>query len=444
MSNTYFPTVDEPISYEGPSSTNPLAFKYYDPDRTVGDKTMAEHLRFAVAYWHTFRGDGSDMFGAPTFDRDWRQAADPMDRAKETMHAAFEFFHKLGVDYYCFHDLDIAPQGDDFAETKDNFWEMVELAAELQEETDTDLLWGTANLFEDPIYAHGAASNPDPEVFAHAVAQVRNAMKATHELGGENYVFWGGREGYTHLLNTDYRHEQDQLARFFEMAVDYKKKIGFQGQLLIEPKPREPSKHQYDYDAATVLAFLEQYDLQDEFMLNVESNHATLAGHTFDHELTVASAADKLGSVDANRGDLLLGWDTDLFPNDLYETVRSMMVILEQGGIAPGGLNFDAKVRRGSIDSEDLFHAHIGAMDTYARGLLIARQILEDGVLEEFRDARYDGYSEGLGQRIMEGKADVDELEKWTLKNEAPTPGSGRQEKLKNVINSYIGTVTGE
>ncbi len=442
MNTTFFPGVDETISYEGPSSDNPLAFSYYDPDRKVGDRTLAEHLRFSVAYWHTFRGDGSDMFGAPTFDRDWRQAADPMERAKDTMRAAFEFFRKLGVDYYCFHDLDIAPQGDTFAETKENIWEMVELASELQEETGTNLLWGTANLFEDPIYAHGAASSPDPEVFAHAVAQVRNAMKATHELGGENYVFWGGREGYTHLLNTDYKQEQKQLARFFEMAAEYREKIGFEGQLLIEPKPREPSKHQYDYDAATVLAFLEQHDLIDQFSLNVESNHATLAGHTFDHELTVASAAGKLGSVDANRGDLLLGWDTDLFPNDLYETVRSMLVILEQGGIAPGGLNFDAKVRRGSIDTKDLFHAHVGAMDTFARGLLIAHRIIEDGALEEFRDARYEGYEHGIGKDIMTGAADVESLEEWVLENGRPTPQSGRQEAMKNVINSYIGTVS--
>jgi len=439
MTHEYFPSVSTPVSYQGPDTDDPLAFSFYDPQRTVGDQTMAEHLRFAVAYWHTFRGDGSDMFGAPTFDREWRSGTDPMDCARKTMDAAFEFFRKLGVDYYCFHDLDIAPQGDSYAETRDHFREMIEYAKECQEDVGVQPLWGTANLFSDPIYTHGAASSPDAEIFAHAAAQVKNTMEATHELGGENYVFWGGREGYTHLLHTDYQREQKQLARFFEMAVEHKKDIGFEGQLLIEPKPMEPTKHQYDFDAATVLHFLEANDLKDEFNLNIESNHATLAHHTFDHELRVAAAAGTLGSIDANRGDTLLGWDTDLFPNDLYETTRAMLAVFESGGIAPGGFNFDAKVRRGSIRTEDLFHAHVGAMDTFARGLLLAHQILEDGVLDEFRDRRYESYQQGLGRRILNGDTDFEELEEHVINRDKPSLASGRQEELKNVLNSYIG-----
>ncbi len=355
MLNTYFPNITEPIPYEGKDSKNPFAFRYYEKKRRVGSRTMGDHLRFSVAYWHTFMGDGSDMFGGAGFSRAWRVPADPMDRARATLEAAFEFFQKLGVDYYCFHDRDIAPEGGTFSESVKNLQTLVGLAKEMQRETGVRLLWGTANLFGNAMYSQGAGTSPNAHVMAYAGAQVKNAIDATKELGGENYVFWGGREGYETLLNTDLRREQEQMACFLQMAVDYKKAIRFQGQFLIEPKPAEPTKHQYDTDAATTLSFLREYGLLDHFKLNIEANHATLAGHTFEHELAVASAAGKLGSVDANRGDLLLGWDTDQFPTDLYSTTLAMMVILTQGGLGKGGLNFDTKPRRGSFDGIDLF-----------------------------------------------------------------------------------------
>ena len=340
MSNKYFPKIKQQIPYEGKDSKNPFAFKYYNKDQRVGSKTMREHLRFSVAYWHTMMGNGSDMFGGASFDRAWRRSNDPMDRAKETLEAAFEFFHKLGVEFYCFHDRDIAPEGVTFAESIKNLQAIVELATSMQKETGVKLLWGTANLFGDAIYSQGAGTSPNAHVMAHAAAQVKNAIDATKELGGENYVFWGGREGYETLLNTDLKKEQEHMARFLHMAVDYKRKIGFKGQFLIEPKPAEPMKHQYDSNAATTLYFLKEYDLLDDFKLNIEANHATLAGHTFEHELTVASAAGKLGSVDANRGDLLLGWDTDQFPTDIYSTTFAMMVVLNQNGLGKGGAQF--------------------------------------------------------------------------------------------------------
>jgi len=438
MNNDFFPEITKPIPYEGPGSDNPLAYKYYNPNQKVGKKTMAEHLRFAVAYWHTFMGDGTDMFGGPAYDRPWWQADDPMERARDTLHAAFEFFTKLGVPYYCFHDRDIAPEGDDFAETCHNLETIVEEAKQLQEETGVELLWGTACLFSDPIYTHGAASNPDAHVFAHAAAQVKNAIDATHELGGSNYVFWGGREGYETLLNTDYKHEQEQLARFFHMAVDYKKKIGFEGQFLIEPKPCEPTKHQYDHDAATVLGFLREYDLWDDFKLNVEANHATLAGHSFQHDLTVASAAGKLGSIDANRGDLLLGWDTDQFPTNIYDTTWAMLIVLEQGGLGSGGLNFDAHTRRGSFDTIDLFHAHIGGMDTFAKGLLIAHELIQDEALSGNIRKRYASWESGMGKEIMDGNTDFESLENFIFEQGKPSLISGRQEALENLVNAYI------
>ncbi len=439
MSNEFFPEVRQSIPFEGKTSRNPLAFKYYNPAQKVGDKTMEEHLRFSVAYWHTLIGSGMDMFGAPVFQYPWQQYGDPMDRAKATMQAAFEFFRKLGVKYYCFHDRDIAPEGSSFKQTCRNLETMVAFAKKLQQESGVRLLWGTANLFGNPVYAHGAASNPDAHVFAHAAAQVKNALDATMELGGANYVFWGGREGYETILNTDYRHEQEQLARFFHLAVDYKKRIGFSGQFLIEPKPAEPTKHQYDFDAATALSFLQAYDLWDHFKLNIEANHATLAGHTFEHELTVASAAGKLGSVDANRGDLLLGWDTDQFPTNLYSTTLAMMIILKQGGLGSGGLNFDAKVRRGSMEPVDLFYGHIGGMDAFARGLLIANQIIEDGVYDRFLEERYSSYNSGFGKALFSGTAGFEDAEKWILENGAPKPKSGRQEFLENILNEYMG-----
>jgi len=438
MPKKYFPKVEKPIPYEGKDSKNPLAFKYYNKHQRVGGKTMGEHLRFSVAYWHTLMGTGSDMFGGPSFKREWHKAANPLDRAKETMEAAFEFFQKLGVDFFCFHDRDIAPEGDTFAESCKNLEIMVEFAKGLQKDTGVKVLWGTANLFSNPIYSQGAATSPNAHVMAHAAAQVKNAIDATKELGGVNYVFWGGREGYETLLSTDIKKEQEQMARFLHMAVDYKRKIGFKGQFLIEPKPAEPTKHQYDFDAATALNFLQEYDLLDHFKLNIEANHATLAGHSFEHELAVASAAGKLGSVDANRGDLLLGWDTDQFPTDIYSTTIAMMIILRQNGLGSGGLNFDAKVRRSSNDPTDLFYAHIGGMDAFARGLLIAHKIIKDKVLSNFIEERYSSFKSGIGAKIMAGKAGLQDAEKWILENGNPVLQSGRQEMLENILNSYI------
>jgi xylose isomerase len=437
MSN-YFPEVKKQIKYEGKDSKNPFSFKYYNKNQKVGNKTMAEHLRFSVAWWHTLLCNGTDMFGGPSFQRDWRKASDPMDCAKETMDAAFEFFQKLGVDYYCFHDRDIAPEGENFSQTCKNLETMVEYAKGLQKSTGVKLLWGTANLFSNAIYSQGAATSPNAHVMAMAAAQVKNAIDATKELGGENYVFWGGREGYETLINTDLKREQEKMARFLHMAVDYKKKIGFKGQFLIEPKPCEPTKHQYDADAATTLYFLKEYDLIDDFKLNIEANHATLAGSTFEHELAVASAAGKLGSVDANRGDLQLGWDTDQFPTDIYSTTMAMLVILNQNGLGSGGLNFDAKVRRSSNDPTDLFHAHIGGMDAFAKGLLIADKIIKDKALSSFVDERYSSHNSGIGKQIMSGKIGLEEIENWVLKQKKPVLQSARQEMLENIINSYM------
>ncbi len=438
MSNKYFPKIKQQIPYEGKDSKNPFAFKYYNKDQRIGSKTMREHLHFSVAYWHTLMGNGSDMFGGASFDRAWRRSNDPMDRAKETLEAAFEFFQKLGVDYYCFHDRDIAPEGENFPQSIKNLQAIVQLAKTLQKETGVKLLWGTANLFGSAIYSQGAGTSPNAHVMAHAAAQVKNAIDATKELGGENYVFWGGREGYETLLNTDLKKEQEHMARFLHMAVDYKRKIGFKGQFLIEPKPAEPMKHQYDSNAATTLYFLKEYDLLDDFKLNIEANHATLAGHTFEHELAVASAAGKLGSVDANRGDLLLGWDTDQFPTDIYSTTLAMMVVLNQNGLGKGGFNFDAKVRRSSVDPMDLFHAHIGGMDTFARGLVIAHTIIEEKVFSKFIAERYGSFDSGIGAKIASGKVGFEDLEKWIIKEGKPELESGRQEMLENLLNSYI------
>jgi xylose isomerase len=438
MSRLYFPEVRQSIRYEGKNSKNPFAFKYYNKEQRVGSKTMGEHLRFSVAYWHSLLGNGADMFGGPSFERAWRRATDPMDRAKDTLDAAFEFFQKLGIDYYCFHDRDIAPEGSNFAESIKNLQTIVGLAKQMQKETGVKLLWGTANLFSSPIYSQGAGTSPNAHVMAHASAQAKNAIDATKELGGENYVFWGGREGYETLLNTDLKREQEQMARFLHMAVDYKRKIGFKGQFLIEPKPCEPTKHQYDTDAATTLSFLREFDLLDDFKLNIEANHATLAGHTFEHELAVASAAGKLGSVDANRGDLLLGWDTDQFPLDIYSTTLAMMIILNQNGLGKGGLNFDAKVRRSSNDPYDLFHAHIGGMDAFARGLLIAHDIIEDKAFSKIIKERYSSFDSGIGAKIMAEKVGFSDLEQWIIKNGKPELESGRQEMLENILNSYI------
>lgn len=438
MPKQYFPAVTQPIRFEGKESRNPLAFKYYDKNQRVGGKTMAEHLRFSIAYWHTLMGDGTDMFGGPGYHREWREATDPMTRAKQTMEAAFELFRKLGVEYYCFHDRDIAPEGKTFAETCRNLETMVAFAKGLQKETGVKLLWGTANLFGNALYAQGAATSPNANVMAYATAQAKHAIDATKELGGENYVFWGGREGYETLLNTDMKKEQEQMARFLHMAVDYRRTIGFDGQFLIEPKPCEPTKHQYDSSAAATLYFLKEYDLIDHVKLNIEANHATLAGHSFEHELLVASAAGKLGSVDANRGDLFLGWDTDQFPTDIYSTTLAMLVILKQKGLGRGGLNFDAKVRRSSIDPMDLFHAHIGGMDAFARGLLIAQKIIDDGAFSKFIDERYGSFTSGMGARIMSGQVSMQEVDEWVMSQPYPVVQSARQEMLENLFNTYI------
>ncbi len=435
---SYFPEVKRKIKYEGPGSDNPLAFKYYNPRKKVRGKTMQQHLKFAVAYWHTFKGTGADPFGGGVYDRPWDHGSDPMDIAHKTLDAAFEFISKLGAPYYCFHDRDIAPEGNSIQESAKNLATIVARAKQYQKDTGIKLLWGTANCFSHPRYTHGAASNPDPRVFANAATQVRHAMDATIELGGTGYVFWGGREGYASLINTNLRHEQEQLARFFHLAVDYGKKRGFKGKFFIEPKPKEPSAHQYDFDSATVLGFLREFDLLDHFQLNIEGNHATLATHSFEHELAVASAAGMLGSLDINRGDQTVGWDTDQFPSELTSAVWVMYYVLQQRGLKFGGLNFDAKVRRGSFDTVDLFHAHIGGMDTFARALLIADKLIADKALSQPIADRYAGYRRGMGKKIMQGKTTLPELEKWAIAQGEPPQTSGRQELLENVLNEYL------
>lgn len=431
----YFAGID-PIRYAGPDSRNPLSYRYYEPERVVAGKTMAEHFRFSVAYWHTFRGTGMDPFGLPTLKRPWDDGSDSLDNALRRMRAAFAFIRKLGLGFYCFHDRDIAPEGASLAETNRNLDRVVELAEKLQADTGIRLLWGTANLFSHPRYMNGAATNPDAHVFAYAAAQVKKALEVTHRLGGANYVFWGGREGYATLANTDMKREQEHLARFLQMAADYRRELGFTGTLLIEPKPKEPTTHQYDFDAAAVLSFLRGYGL-DQFKLNLECNHATLAGHTFAHELQTAADAGRLGSIDANTGDLLIGWDTDQFNLDLATTSAVMLIVLRQGGIAPGGFNFDAKLRRESTDLRDMFAAHVGSIDAFARGLLIAERIIADGTLDEWRQARYASFDAGIGARVERGAVGFGELERWVLEAGEPHPASGRQEQFENLIASY-------
>jgi len=425
------------IKYEGPDSENPLAFKHYNPKKKILGKTMADHLRFSVCFWHTFKGGGMDPFGVATMIRAYH-ADDPMTEAELTLQAAFELFTKLGVGFWCFHDLDIAPEADSLAETNKRFERMVKLAKKLQDDTGVQLLWGTSNLFAHPRFMSGASTSPSPEVFAYAAAQVKRAMDATKYLKGAGYVFWGGREGYETLLNTDMGRELDHLARFFHMAVDYKKKIRFKGQFYIEPKPKEPTKHQYDFDAASCYAFLQRYGLVEHLKLNIEANHATLAGHTFHHELAFAIANGIFGSVDANRGDLMLGWDTDQFPTDLYDTTLAMYLILRGGGFTTGGLNFDAKVRRQSTDPEDVFLAHIGGMDAFARGLEGAAKMIKGKKFSKFVAKRYSGWNKGIGKQIEEGKVGFEELEAHVLKKGEPTIASGKQELLENWLNDYI------
>ncbi|MEQ7461137.1 xylose isomerase [Xanthomonas campestris] len=444
MSNTvfigakeYFPGIGK-IGFEGRDSDNPLAFKVYDANKQVAGKTMAEHLRFAVAYWHSFCGNGADPFGPGTRAYPWDVGNTALARAEAKSDAAFEFFTKLGVPYYCFHDIDLAPDADDIGEYENNLKHMVGIAKQRQADTGVKLLWGTANLFSHPRYMNGASTNPDFNVVARAAVQVKAAIDATVELGGENYVFWGGREGYACLHNTQMKREQNNMARFLTLARDYGRAIGFTGNFLIEPKPMELMKHQYDFDSATVIGFLRQHGLDQDFKLNIEANHATLSGHSFEHDLQVASDAGLLGSIDANRGNPQNGWDTDQFPTDLYDTVGAMLVVLRQGGLAPGGLNFDAKVRRESSDPQDLFLAHIGGMDAFARGLEVANALLTSSPLETWRAQRYASFDSGAGADFANGTSTLADLAKYAAGKGEPTQVSGRQEAYENLINQYL------
>ncbi|OLC19667.1 MAG: xylose isomerase [Deltaproteobacteria bacterium 13_1_40CM_68_24] len=428
----------EPIRYEGPESATPLAFRYYDKDRKVLGKRMEDQLRFAVCWWHSFGWTGSDPFGSATFGRPWMRSSDPMEAARLKAESAFDFFERLGVPFYTFHDRDIAPEGPTPRESRDRLQAMVEVLAGHQRRTGVRLLWGTANLFSHPRYMAGAATNPDPEVFAMAAAQVKEAMDATRELGGQNYVLWGGREGYETLLNTDVKRELEQLGRFLALVVDYKHRSGFKGTILVEPKPCEPSKHQYDFDTATLYAFLQRFGLEKEVRANVEVNHSTLAGHSFEHEIAMALAFGIFGSVDMNRGDLLLGWDTDQFPNSVPEVTLGLYAILQAGGFTTGGLNFDAKLRRQSIDPVDLFHAHVGGMDVCARALLAAERMIQDGRLASARESRYKGWREPFGQEILQGRLDLTALSQRALGRDPDVrPVSGRQEWFENLVNRF-------
>ncbi|MEH6583761.1 MAG: xylose isomerase [Halioglobus sp.] len=433
----YFPEINK-IPFEGKGSDNPLAFKFYDASKMVGGKSMEEHLRFAACYWHTFCAKGADPFGADTQVFAWDRANDPMQAAKNRMDAAFEFFTKLGVPYYCFHDRDMAPEGDTVSDSERNLQTLVDLAQERQDATGMKLLWGTANLFGHPRYMNGASTNPDFAVLTHGAAQVKAALDATVQLGGENYVFWGGREGYAALFNTNTRRELDHMAQFLSKARDYGRSIGFKGTFLIEPKPMEPCKHQYDFDAQTVIGFLRHYDLAGDFKVNIEANHATLAGHAFAHELQMCTDAGLLGSIDANRGDPQNGWDTDQFPTDLYDAVGAMLVVLEDGGLTSGGLNFDAKVRRESTAMEDIFMGHIGGMDTFARGLEVAHDMLQNSPINSSREARYTSFDSGEGARFVKGELGLSELRDIAAANGEPATVSGRQEWLENLINQYL------
>ncbi len=426
------------VKFEGMATDNPLAFRWYDKNRVIAGKTMEDHLRFACAYWHSFCGSGADPFGEPTHLFPWNEKADPVERAKDKMDAAFEFITKMGLNYYCFHDVDVVDYTNDINENDRRLQALVEYAKQKQAASGVKLLWGTANLFSNRKYMNGAATNPDFYVLSHAAAQVKAALDATIALKGENYVFWGGREGYMSLLNTNMKREQEHLAKFLHMAKDYARKQGFKGTFFVEPKPCEPTKHQYDYDAATVLSFLQKYDLLKDFKLNLEVNHATLAGHTFQHELQVAADAGLLGSIDANRGDSQNGWDTDQFPNDINEVTGIMMIILEAGGLAGGGINFDAKIRRNSTDSEDLFYAHIGGMDRFARALITANNILQKSEYLKLREQRYASFDSGKGKAFEEGKLSLENLRAYAIENGEPAPASGKQEYIENLINKYI------
>ena len=426
-----------PIAYAGPESRNPLAFRHYDPQRVVMGKTMAEHFRFAVCYWHTLCWPGSDMFGPGTFNRPWH-AADTVAMADQKLEVAFEFFQKLGAPFFCFHDVDVVPLGETLREGWANLDRMGDRIGQKMQATGVKLLWGTANLFSHPRYMAGAATNPDPAVFAYAAGQVKQVLEVTHRLGGANYVLWGGREGYDTLLNTRIGQELDQLGRFLNLVVEHKYKIGFAGTILIEPKPCEPTKHQYDFDAAAVAGFLRKYGLEREVKLNLEVNHATLAGHTFEHELAFAAAQGLLGSIDVNRGDPQNGWDTDQFPNSVADWTLALYQILKAGGLGSGGFNFDAKIRRQSIDPADLFHGHVGAMDLCARALLAAAALIEDGAFDRFTAERYAGWGGGMGADMLAGKLSLAEIAQAAHDAPAPMPVSGRQEYLENLVNRFV------
>ena len=428
----------EKIKYEGVKSTNPLSFKYYNPDEVIGGKTMKEQLRFAMSYWHTLCGDGTDMFGIGTVDKSFGGLT-PMEVAKKKVEAGFELMDKLGIDYFCFHDKDIAPEGASLKEFQDNLDVIVPIIKENMKKYNKKLLWGTANLFNNPRFVHGAGTAPNADVYAYAAAQVKKALDITIELGGEGYVFWGGREGYETLLNTDMGLELDNLARLLKMSVEYARAKGFTGDFYIEPKPKEPTKHQYDFDTATVLAFLRKYGLDKDFKMNIEANHATLAGHTFQHELATARINGAFGSIDANQGDYLLGWDTDQFPTDVYNATYCMLEVLKAGGFTNGGLNFDSKPRRGSMTHEDIFLAYISGMDSFALGLKIAYKIIEDGRIDAFVKERYSSYNSGIGLDIVSGKATLESLSEYALKlNVVEEKKSGAQEYLESIINQIM------
>ncbi|MFP4367611.1 MAG: xylose isomerase [Bacteroidales bacterium] len=433
----YFKGIDK-IKYEGPESRNPFAYRYYDENKVVAGKKMKDHFRFAVAYWHSFCGTGADPFGPGTKVFPWDKSPDPMTRAKEKMDAAFEFMTKLGTPFYCFHDYDLVDEAETITESEKRLQSIVEYARKKQDASGVKLLWGTANVFSNPRYMNGAATNPDFNVVAHAATQVKNALDATIALGGDNYVFWGGREGYFSLLNTDMKRELEHLARFLHMAKDYARKQGFSGTFLIEPKPMEPTKHQYDYDVATVIGFLNKYGLAGDFKLNIEVNHATLAGHTFQHEIQTAADAGLLGSIDANRGDYQNGWDTDQFPIDIYELVETMLVIIEAGGFKSGGVNFDAHTRRNSTDLEDLFIAHISGMDVFSRALEIAYDILENSPYLQMRKDRYKSFDSGKGLEFENGKLSLETMRELAVKNGEPEQISGKQELYEAILNQYI------
>lgn len=433
---SYFPMIKE-VKYEGPRTENPFAYRHYDPEQEILGKPMKEHLRFAAAYWHTMTQDGSDPFGNPVNIRSW-EGENPLETAKNRVEAFFELLEKLHIEYFCFHDVDIAPAGDSLEEFFQNIDTITDLIKEKMEQTGIKLLWNTANLFSHPRFVHGAASSSNAEVFAYAAAQVKKGLDVSKKLNGKNYVFWGGREGYESLLNTDMRFEQDNIARLFKMAVAYGEKIEHKPQFLIEPKPKEPSKHQYDFDAATTMVFIQKYDLSGDFKLNLEANHATLAGHTFEHELTVARCYDALGSIDANQGDLLLGWDTDEFPTNIYDTTLAMYEILKNGGIAPGGINFDSKVRRSSFEMEDLLLAHIAGMDTFARGLKAAARLIEEEFFETIKEKRYASYKSGVGERIVMDQEDLETLTEYALAHDQIKNESSHLEWIKSRLNDYL------